>query len=116
MKTIRTITEVSGFNDSPVAGEFITSGDRDFVAMGVTVASTLTNAMTGLTATVTAVSGNRIDATGLWFNPGDFFYVDCSWVVQNTDGPTVDVECKRCGWSYPAKDLVGNLCKTCIDK
>jgi len=119
MKYSRTVDEVAGFNNSPLGGEFITSGERDFAAMNVAVGSSVIyNTSKGTSGIVTAVTDNRIDATGVHFDPGDFFYVtlDPSWTVQNSDGPLIEVECKRCGWSYPAKELVGGLCKTCIDE
>lgn len=112
------VSEVSGFNDSPIGGEYITSGERDFAAMNVVAASSVIyNSSKGTSGTVTTVTDNRIDATGVWFDPGDFFYVtlDSDWTLQTDDGPVIDVECRRCGFSYPNNQLMDGVCKTCQD-
>lgn len=120
MKHIRTVTILSGVNESPISGEFILSSNRDFVNRGVVVGiSELYNKSTGLNATVTTVTSSRIDALGLSFKPGDFFEVSLSvaWTVQNDDGPVVEVECSICGYSFPRKELDSKWhCKDCRDK
>lgn len=118
MKHTVEVTELSGFNESPIAGNFIKSS-RDFDTRNVTVGvSVLTNSMTGLSGTVTAVSDETITAAGMSFSPGDFFYVTLSapWTLQNSDMPIIEVECKVCGFSYPRKQLVRGICSVCLDK
>lgn len=118
MRVTREVSDLTGFNESPIAGQFITSSERDFVNRHVVAGvSVLYNKTTGLSAVVSNVTATRIDATGLDFKPGDLFLVTLStdWLVQNSDGPVVDVECKRCGWSYPSDELVNGRCKTCVD-
>lgn len=119
MKHTTTISELSGTNESPVGGDFITSTNRDFIIRGVVVGtSILYNKSKGLSGIVSVVTASRIDATGTKFSPGDLFLVSLasSWVVQNSDMPVIEVECNRCGFSYPNKELQNGLCKVCIDK
>ena len=119
MKYTTTVSELSGTNESPVGGDFIISSNRDFINRRVVVGvSTLYNKTKGLSALVSNIAVTRIDAVGTNFSPGDFFLVSLAvpWTVQTDDGPVIEVECNRCGWSYPQKELVNGLCKTCIDK
>jgi hypothetical protein len=119
MRTTRTVSLLEGTNESPLAGDFVISSERDFIVRGVVVGvSTLYNKSSGVSGLVTAVASNRIDAIGVSFKPGDFFQVSLSssWIVQTDDGPVVDVECNRCGFSYPNKELTGGLCKVCQDQ
>lgn len=102
-----------------MGGNYIESSERDFIARGVVVGvSTLYNQTSGLSALVGGVTASRITTLGLGFSPGDFWRVSLNtpWTVQNDNGPIVDIQCKRCGWSYPQKTLVNGLCPTCIDK
>jgi len=118
MERTTTITELSGHNESPIGGNFITSSNRDFVNRHVVAGSSeLYNMSTGESGTVSAVTSSRIDAP-VYFKPGDFFRVtlDSDWILQNDDGPVITVECNQCGFSYPRKELVNGLCKTCIDE
>ena len=119
MKYTTTVSELSGTNESPVEGDFIISSNRDFITRRVVVGvSTLYNKTKGLSALIDTVTANQIDAVGTNFSPGDFFLVSLAvpWTVQTDDGPVIEIECNRCGWSYPQKELVNGLCKTCIDK
>lgn len=119
MKHTVTTSELTGTNESPVGGNFITATNRDFVTRMVVVGvSTLYNKTKGLSGLVSAVTETRIDAPDVNFSPGDFFAVSLStpWTIQNDDGPLIEVECNRCGFSYPQKKLVRGLCSTCIDK
>lgn len=118
MKVTRTISELVGVNSSSKAGEYIEGPNRDFITKGVVVGvSILYNQTNERSATVTSVTSSRIDALGLGFNPGDFWKVSLStpWTVQTEDGPLVEVQCKRCGFSYPNKTLVKGRCPTCVD-
>ena len=119
MKVIRTVSELTGFNESPIGGAFITSSNRDFITRGVVVGiSTLYNQTNATSALVTTVTSSRIDALGLSFTPGDLWKVSLAtpWTVQDDSGiPLVESQCKRCGWNYPAKVLVGGRCPTCVD-
>lgn len=119
MRTTRTVSLLEGMNESPLAGDFIISSERDFVVRGVVVGvSTLYNSSTGVSGLVTTAASNRVDATGVSFKPGDFFQVSLAspWTVGTDDGPVIDVECNRCGFSYPAKELTKGLCKVCQDQ
>ncbi len=119
MRVTRTVSELVGTNESPLSGAFITSSNRDFVTKGVVVGvSTLYNQSNGTSALVTAVTASRIDALGLSFNPGDFWKVSLSapWTVQQDGIPSIEIQCKRCGWSYPAKELIKGRCQTCTDE
>lgn len=118
MKHTITVTELSGHNESPTAGNFVTSSNRDFVTRRVTVGvSTLYNMATGISGLVTAVTATRIDAA-VPFKPGDLFKVSLSsaWTLQNSDMPVMEVECKICGWSYPREKLINGRCSTCLDE
>ena len=119
MKHTVTTSELSGTNESPVGGNFIVSSNREFVTRRVVVGiSILTNKSNGLSGLVSATTQTRIDAPDVHFKPGDFFSVtlETPWTIQNDDGPLVEVECNRCGFSYPIKKLTNGLCSTCIDK
>jgi hypothetical protein len=119
MKHTITTSELFGTNESPVGGNFVVSSNRDFITRRVVVGiSTLTNKTKGLSGLVSVVTATRIDAPGVNFNPGDFFSVtlESPWTLQTNDGPVIEVECDRCGFSYPSKELSLGLCKTCVDK
>ncbi len=117
MKHTTTTSILSGTNESPIGGQFIISTNRDFVIRNVTVGvSVLTNKTTENSGVVTSVSATQVNAP-VAFTPGDFFEVTLStpWTLQTTNGVVIEVECNRCGWSYPSKELVRGLCKTCVD-
>jgi hypothetical protein len=119
MKYTITASELFGTNESPVGGNFIVSSNRDFTTRRVVVGiSILTNKTKGLSGLVSVVTTNRIDAPEVNFSPGDFFSVtlESPWTIQTDDGPVLEVECNRCGFSYPVKSLSMGLCKVCIDK
>jgi len=119
MKHTITTSELTGTNESSVGGNFMVSSNRDFITRRVVVGiSTLTNKTKGLSGLVSVVTATRIDAPGVDFSPGDFFSVtlESPWTLQTDDGPVIEVECDRCGFSYPSKELSLGLCKTCIDK
>jgi hypothetical protein len=119
MKRTVEVTELSGFNESPVAGEYIISLSRDYTTRHVIAGvSVLSNHTTGLSAAVTGVTATMLSVPGLKCNPGDFYVVSLAtpWTIQNDDLPIIEVECNLCGWSYPKKELVGGRCKVCIDK
>jgi len=140
MKHTTTTSILSGTNESPIVGFSVLSSNRDFVTRGVVVGvSILHNKTTGDYGPVTSVTATTIQATSAgsagwlgghgwfeegWFGdfirfaPGDFFEVVLAapWIIQTVDGPVIDVECNRCGWSFPSKVLIGGLCKVCIDK
>ena len=119
MRTTRTTSLLEGINEAPVSGNYIISANRDFVTRGVVVGvSTLYNKTTDTSALVTTVTATQINALGMVFKPGDFFQVSLAapWMVQTDDGLVVDVECNRCGFSYPDKELIRGLCVTCRDK
>lgn len=112
------ISILSGTNESPLGGNFIISSNRDFITRKVIAGvSKLINQTTGMSGLVTGVTPSRISAN-VAFNPGDFFEVILAapWIIQTADGIVVDVECNRCGWSFPRKALIKGLCKACIDK
>lgn len=119
MKVTRTVSELTGVNESPLSGDYIESLNRDFVTRGVIVGvSTLYNQTNGLSALVSAVTASRIDAVGTDFRPGDFWKVSLPtpWTVQEDGTVLIEVQCKRCGWSYPKNTLVKGLCPTCVDQ
>jgi hypothetical protein len=119
MKHTITTSELTGTNESPIGGNFIIASNRDFVTRGVVVGiDTLYNKTKGLSGLVSAATATRLDAPGVNFSPGDFFAVSLStpWTLQTDDGPVMEIECNRCGFSYPSKKLTRGLCKTCIDK
>jgi hypothetical protein len=119
MKHTTTVSELVGTNESPISGNFIVSSNREFITRKVVVGvSILTNKTKDLSGLVSAVTQTRIDAPGVNFNPGNFFSVtlESPWTIQNSDGPVIEVECNRCGFSYSSKELIRGLCKTCIDK
>ena len=66
---------------------------------------------------VSAVTASRIDAP-VYFKSGDLFRVtlDSAWTIQNEDVVVITIECRRCGFSYPSKELTNGLCKVCIDE
>ena len=119
MKVTRTVSELYGHNESPTTGQFIKSSNRNFITKGVVVGvSTLYNQSYGLSGLVTTVTASRIDALGVPFNPGDLWKVslDTAWTVANEDGiPLVEIQCKRCGWSYSKDQLTNGRCVTCQD-
>ena len=119
MRVTRTVSELTGINEAPLAGDYIKSSNRDFITRGVVVGvSTLYNQTNGLSALVSAVTASRIDAMGTKFLPGDLWKVSLStpWTVQDDSGvPLTEIQCKRCGFSYSAKTLVGGRCPTCVD-
>ncbi len=119
MKHTTTVSNLDGMNESPVGGDFIVSSNRDFVTRRVIVGvSILTNKSNGKSGTVTVVTATRVDAVGTNFKPGDFFSVTLAspWTVQTADGPVIEVECNRCGFSYSSKELTLGLCKVCTDQ
>ena len=118
MKHTVEVSELSGHNESPVAGNYIVSSNRDFTNRFVTVGSSvLYNETLGTSATVTAVTATQIDAATVFY-PGDMWRVTLSanWTLQNSDMPVIEVECNICGFSYPQKDMLRGICKTCQDK
>lgn len=119
MKVIRVVSELVGVNESPISGDYITSSERSFTSRGVVASSSvLYNQTKGLSAIVDAVTDSKIEAVGTKFDPGDLWKVtlDSDWTVQNDDGlPLVEIQCKRCGFSYPAKTLIKGRCQTCND-
>lgn len=118
MKHTTSISDLSGTNESPVEGDFIVSSNRDFITRRVVAGiSILYNKSKGLSGLVSVVTTSRIDAAGTKFSPGDFFLVTLAtpWTIQTDDGPVIEVECNRCGFSYPDKELTNGLCKWCID-
>jgi hypothetical protein len=119
MKHTVSVSDLSGFNESPLSGDFIVSSNRDFVTRRVVVGiSILYNQTKKLFGIVSAVTPSRIDAPGTKFNSGDMFLVTLAtpWVIQNSDGPVIEVECNVCGYSYPTKELSMGRCKWCIDQ
>jgi hypothetical protein len=121
MRLTTQVTEFTGFNESPVGGNFILSSNRSFYGYVVAGTSILYNKTQGTSGTVSSLSATRvandtINAPVL-FAPGDLFLVTLAtpWTIQNSDGPIVSVDCSLCGYSYPAKELVGGLCKWCRD-
>lgn len=117
MKHTVEVSELAGHNESPIAGDFIVSSNRDFVTRGVTTASTIVNGITSASGTVTAVAAEKITAAGMVFNPGDVFYVSLAtpWTLQNDDVVLTEVECDICGFSYPRKQLKNGRCSVCVD-
>lgn len=119
MKHTWTIDQLSGYNRAQSNGDFIEDANREFVTKGVVVGvSTLYNKETNASGLVTDVTEDRIDATGVGFKRGDPYVVslNADWTMQNSDGPLIEVECNRCGFSYPSKELTRGLCCVCIDK
>lgn len=119
MRVVRTVSEFYGTNEAPIAGAFIQSSNRDFITRGVVIGvSTLYNQTNGTSALVSAASATRLDAVGISFNPGDLWRVTLPtpWTVQEDGVSSVEIQCKRCGWSYPKKTLVKGLCPTCVDE
>lgn len=119
MKHTWTIDQLSGYNRAQSNGDFIEDANREFVTKGVVVGvSTLYNKETDVSGLVTAVTEDRIDATGVSFKRGDPYVVtlNAAWTMANSDGALIEVECRRCGFSYPSKELSNGLCKVCIDK
>jgi hypothetical protein len=120
MKSYLQVDELTGMNRSPIAGEFITENDAKFLRAGVTVGlSVLYNMETGVSGTVTGATETRVDATGVPFKPGQPYIVSLpsDWTVTDPADniPIVDIECKRCGFSFPKKKLVEGYCKDCYD-
>lgn len=118
MRVVRTVSEFYGTNEAPIAGAYIQSSNRDFVTRGVVVGvSTLYNQTNGTSALVSTATATRLDAVGISFNPGDLWKVDLPtpWTVQEDGLVLVEIQCKRCGWSYPKKSLTNGLCQVCVD-
>ena len=119
MRVTRTVSELTGINEAPIGGDYIQSSNRDFITRGVVIGvSTLYNQTNGLSALVSAVTSSRIDALGTGFYPGNLWKVSLAtpWTVQDDSGiPLTEIQCKRCGFSYPVKTLVGGKCPTCVD-
>lgn len=119
MKHTWTIDQISGYNRAQSNGDFIEDTNREFATRGVVVGvSILYNKETNVSGLVTDVTDDRVDATGVSFKRGDPYVVtlNADWTMANTDGPLIEVECNRCGFSYPSKELTRRLCKVCIDK
>lgn len=119
MRHTWTISTIDGTNETPTVGEYITSTSGDFINRGVVIGvSVLTNKTTGAYGTVSARTATTVTATGISFDPGDFYSVTLPtpWTVQNEFGPLIEIECNICGFSYPVKELVKGRCKDCIDK
>ena len=119
MKHTWTIDQLSGYNRSQSNGDFIEDTNREFTTKGVVIGvSILYNKATNASGLVTDRTEDRVDATGVSFTRGDPYVVTLStaWTIQNSDGPLIEVECNRCGFSYPSKDLTRGLCKVCVDK
>lgn len=119
MKSYFSVNELTGMNGSPVAGEFITEDGAKFIRAGVNNTCTLYNKTANKSALVTTVTETRIDATGLFFNPGDAYLVTlpAAWTLTDPEDniPVVDIECKRCGFSFPKNKLVDGVCQVCYD-
>lgn len=120
MKTYFSIDELTGMNGSPVSGEFIIEEGAKFVRAGVSVGvSVLYNKDTGTSGLVTSVAEARIDATGVLFKQGQPYLVTLPTAWTLTDPvdniPSVDIECKRCGFSFPNTKLTDGYCQVCYD-
>lgn len=119
MRTTWTISELSGINRAVASGDYVEDYERYFTTKGVAAGTcTLYNKSNGTSAVVSAATATRVTAAGIVFYPGDFYVVTLptAYMMQNSDGPLIEVECNRCGFSYPAKELVKGLCEVCIDK
>ena len=120
MKTYFSVTELTGFNQSPVSGDFILDGDNKFIRAGVVVGvSTLYNMETDVSGLVTGVTEETVTATGVPFKQGQPYVVSLSaaWIITDPDEniPIVDIECKRCGFSFPSNKLIEGVCRDCYD-
>lgn len=84
--------------------------------MLVKVGDAVSNETTGVSGTVTDVSEPYV-TTDVLFNPGDFFYIQFTEAryAQTVDGVVTDIECKRCGFSFPRQKLQDGLCPACWD-
>ena len=120
MKHTWTIDELSGINRAQAAGDYIEDYERYFATKGVVADGTCTlyNVTKGIDAIVIAVTETKVTGGGTRFSPGDFYRVTLTtdYVMQNSDGALIEVECSLCGFSYPSKELVRGKCKVCIDK
>ncbi len=139
MGITRTVSVLQGFNHTPYLGKLIKDPNQDFVRRGVVAGvSVVRRVKDNVHAVVTTVTPDTIEtagdwfadewfelprghwfsATGIEFEYGDFYEVTlvAPWVVQNSDSPILDVECRRCGFSYPKKELQNGLCEECIDE
>ena len=116
MRTTHTITELDGAHHG-AASLTLNDPGQAFVVTGVVVGqSVLTNVDTGFSGVVSAVTETTVQSTVL-FKPGDLYIVTLPvpWIVQNSDGPIYDVECKRCGFSFPTDELTDGWCQVCYD-
>lgn len=120
MKTYIKVSELTGFNQSPVAGDFIKDDGQLFVRSGVVIVlSTLYNMETGVSGLVTGVTETTVTAAGVPFKQGQPYVVTLpvDWTITDPDEniPIVDIECKRCGFSFPTAKLVEGYCQDCYD-
>ena len=120
MKSYFQITELTGFNQSPTSGDFILDGGNKFIRSGVVIGvSILYNMETGISSLVTDVTEETITATGVPFKQGQPYIVTLSvpWTITDPDEniPITDIECKRCGFSFPSNKLIEGVCRDCYD-
>ncbi len=120
MKTYFQVTELTGFNQSPVLGEFIQDAGHNFTRAGVAIGlSVLYNMETGVSSAVTGFTATTVEATGVAFKQGQPYVVSLPvpWTITDPADniPITDIECKRCGFSFPKDQLVEGVCKVCYD-
>ncbi len=120
MKTYFQVTELTGFNQSPTPGDFILDSGNKFIRAGVIASvSTLYNMETGISGLVTGVTEEVVTATGVSFKQGQPYVVTLSaaWTITDPDEniPITDIECKRCGFSFPSNKLIEGVCRDCYD-
>ena len=124
MKHTVEVTDISGFNESPVSGNYIIVTSRlslvsPYLVVGISTLTNSSKTLSGLVSAVTDLGDGRtqISAPGVNFAPGEFFLLTLAtaWTIQNDDLPLIEVECNVCGWSYPQKELVNGKCKVCLD-
>lgn len=111
------IGTLTGFNTATSGGYCFTDRDRAFATQKAWPGIEIYNMTTGTKGMILEVSGDQL-CTTIWFNPGDFYtiWLREAWILANSDGPIIEIDCRRCGFSYPRKELVRGLCKWCRDK
>jgi hypothetical protein len=120
MKVYFQITELTGFNQSPISGDFILDSGSLFIRAGVIVGiPILYNMETGISGLVTNLTKETITATSVPFKQGQPYIVTLStpWTITDPDEniPITDIECKWCGFSFPSNKLIEGVCRDCYD-
>jgi hypothetical protein len=110
------MSEICGIFNGPVAGTTVPLAVAP-ATVGITIGTVIKNESNGITGAVTAVNAASVEVD-VSFAPGEFYTITLptAWQAQNDDGLVIDVECRVCGFSFPATELVDDTCSVCLDK